>query len=84
MGSEDQRRHSAVTSQNGCLKTWSESRGKYEIALDGKDWYEILYFVLICAQNFTLTFELQLLLCLVLFCRLRNLYPFPYVYKPAT
>ena len=30
MGSEggaDQTRHAAVTSQHGCLKTWSESQG---------------------------------------------------------
>ena len=42
MGSEgmaDQRRHTAVTSQNGCMKTWSKSRGKHGIALDGEDWY---------------------------------------------
>ena len=44
MGSEsveDQRRHTAVTSQNGCLKAWSESRGKHRIALDGEGWYDV-------------------------------------------
>ena len=43
MGSEDvedQRRHTAVTSQNGRLKTWSESRGKHGVALDAEDWYD--------------------------------------------
>ena len=34
------RRHTAVTSQNGCLKTWSESRGKHGVALDAEDWYD--------------------------------------------
>ena len=40
MGSEDvedQRRHTAVTSQNGRLKARSESRGTHGIALDGDD-----------------------------------------------
>ena len=44
MGSEsmkDQRRHTTITSQNGCLKAWSESRGKHGIALDGEDWYDV-------------------------------------------
>ena len=44
MGSEDvedQRRHTAVTSQNGRLKAQSESRGKHGIALDGDDWYDV-------------------------------------------
>ena len=36
-GVEDRRRHTAVTSQNGCLKAWSKSRGTRGIALDGKD-----------------------------------------------
>ncbi len=35
------KRHTAVTSQNGCLKTWSESRGKHGIAQDGEDWYDV-------------------------------------------
>ena len=37
----------AVTSQNGCLKAWSVSRGKYGIALDGEDWYDVRHGVLI-------------------------------------
>ena len=40
-GVEDQRRHTAITSQNGCLKTWSESRGKHGIALVGEYWYDV-------------------------------------------
>ena len=40
-GVEDQRRHTAVTSQHGRLKAWSESRGKHGIALDGDDWYDV-------------------------------------------
>ena len=32
---EDQRRPIVV---NGCLQTWSESRGKHGIVLDGDDW----------------------------------------------
>ena len=40
-GGEDQRRHTAVTSQNGCLKAWSESRGTHWIVLDGEDWYYV-------------------------------------------
>ena len=38
---EDQIRHTAVTSQSGCLKSWSESRGKHGIALDGEDWHDV-------------------------------------------
>ena len=37
---EDQIRHTAVTSQNGCRKAWSKSRGTHEIALDGEDGYD--------------------------------------------
>ena len=37
---EDHRRHTAVTSQNGCLKARSESQEKHGIALDGEDWYD--------------------------------------------
>ena len=40
-GVEEQRRHTAVTSQNVCLKACSESRGKQGIALDGEDWYYV-------------------------------------------
>ena len=40
-GVEDQRLHAAVTSQNGCVKTWSESRGKHGIAQDGEDRYDM-------------------------------------------
>ena len=56
MGSEDvedQRRHTAVTSQNGCLKTWSESQGKHEIALDGEDWYDVRHGRLIISPDGT-------------------------------
>ena len=35
------KRHTAVTSQNGCLKTWSESRGKHGIVPDGEDLYDV-------------------------------------------
>ena len=35
---EDQRCHTVVASQNGCPKSWSESRGTHGIALDGEDW----------------------------------------------
>ena len=30
-----------LTSQNGCLKAWSESRGTHRIVLDGEDWYDV-------------------------------------------
>ena len=39
----------AVTSQNGCLKTWSESR----IALVGEDWYDVRYGRLIITPDGT-------------------------------
>ena len=38
---EDQIRHTAPTSQNGCLKAWSGSRGAHGIALDWEDWYDM-------------------------------------------
>ena len=44
MGSEsveDQIRHTAVASQNGCLKAWSESRGTHGVALKGENWYDV-------------------------------------------
>ena len=56
MGSEDvedQRRHTAVTSQHGCLKAWSESRGKHGIALDGEDWYDVRHERLIITPDGT-------------------------------
>ena len=52
-GVEDQRRHTAVTSQNGCLETWSKSRGKHGIALDGEDWYDVLHEQLIITRDGT-------------------------------
>ena len=52
-GVEDQRRHStAVTSQNGCLKAWSESWGKHGIALD-EDWYDVRHGQLIITPDGT-------------------------------
>ena len=56
MGSEDgedQRRHTAVTSQTGCLKARSESRGKHGIALDGEDWYDVWHGLLIITPDGT-------------------------------
>ena len=41
MGSESVARHTTVTSRNGCLKTWSKSRGTHEIALNIGDWYDV-------------------------------------------
>ena len=52
-GVEDQRCHTAVTSQNGCLKAWSESRGKHGIALDGEDWYDVRHGRLIVTPDGT-------------------------------
>ena len=44
-GVEDQRRHTAVTSQTGCLKhrlkAWSESRKARGIALIAEDCYHV-------------------------------------------
>ena len=37
-GVEDQRCHTTVTSQNGCLKAWRISRGTHEIALNEEDY----------------------------------------------
>ena len=45
-GVEDQRRHIIVTSQNGCLKAWSESQEKHGIALDGEDWYDVQHLLM--------------------------------------
>ena len=56
MGSEDvedQRRHTAVTLQNGCLKAQSESRGKHGITLDGEDWYDVRHVRLIITPDGT-------------------------------
>ena len=50
---EDQRRRTAVTSQNGRLKAWSESRGKHGIALDGEDWYGVRHGRLIITPDGT-------------------------------
>ena len=49
-GVANQRRHTA-TSQNGCLKTWSKSRGKHGIVLDGGDWYGVRHGRLIITSN---------------------------------
>ena len=67
MGSEDvedQRRHTAVTSQNGRLKTWSESRGKHVIALAGEDWYDVRHGQLITTPDGTAKGE-DVLYCLL-------------------
>ena len=56
MGSEgvdDQRHHRAVTSQHGCLKAWSESRGTHGIALNGDDWYDVRHGWLIITPDGT-------------------------------
>ena len=58
-GAEDQRRHTAVISQNGRLKTWSESRGKHGIALDGEDWYDVWHGRLIITPDGTAEEEEQ-------------------------
>ena len=42
-GVEDQRRHTALTSHNGCLNAWSESRGTHGIALDGENRYDVRF-----------------------------------------
>ena len=52
-GEEDQRRHTAVTSQNGCMKAWNESRGTHGIALDGEDWYDVRHGRLIITPDVT-------------------------------
>ena len=52
-GVEDQRRHTAVTSQNGRLKAWSETREKHRIALDGEDWYDVQHGRLIITPDGT-------------------------------
>ena len=52
-GVEDQIRHTAVTSQHGCLKACSESRGKHGIALDGEDWYDVRHGRLIITPDGT-------------------------------
>ena len=49
---EDQRRH-AATSQNGCRKAWSESRGTHGIALNGEDWYDVRHGRLIITPDGT-------------------------------
>ena len=50
---EDQRRHTAVTSQNGCLKAWSKPHGTHGIALDGEDWYDVRHGRLIITPDGT-------------------------------
>ena len=52
-GAEDQRSHTVVTSQNGCLKVGSESRGKHGIALDGEGWYDVRHCRLIISPDGT-------------------------------
>ena len=52
-GVEDQRRHTAVPSHNGCMKAWSESRGKHGIALDGEDWCDVRHRRLIITPDGT-------------------------------
>ena len=52
-GVEDQRRHTAVTSQNGRLKAWSESQEKHRIVLDGEDWCDARYRRLIITPDGT-------------------------------
>ena len=52
-GVEDQRRHTAVTSQDGCRKAWSESRGTHGIALGGEDWYDVRHRRLIITPDGT-------------------------------
>ena len=52
-GVEDLRRHATVTSRNGCLKAWSESRGKHGIALDGEDWFDVRHGRLIITPDGT-------------------------------
>ena len=52
-GVEDQRRHTAVTSQHGRLKARSESRGKHGIALDGEDRYDVRHGRLIITPDGT-------------------------------
>ena len=47
---EDQIRHTVVTSQNGSLKAWSESRGTHVIALNGED-YDVWHGRLIITQK---------------------------------
>ena len=62
MGSEgvaDLIRHTEITSQNGCLKTWSESRGKHGIALDGEYWYDVRHGRLIITPDGTAKEEEQ-------------------------
>ena len=54
---DDQRRHTGVTSQNGCLKAWSDSRGKHGIAMDGEDWYDVRYGRLIITPDGTMKEE---------------------------
>ena len=56
MGSERveaQRRHTTVTSQNVCMKTWSKSRGTHGIALNGEDWYDVRHGRLIITPDVT-------------------------------
>ena len=52
---EDCRCHTVITSHNGCLKAWSESRGKHGIALDGEDWYHVRHGRLIITPDGTAT-----------------------------
>ena len=52
-GVEDQRRHTVVTSHNGCLKAWSESRGTHGIAPNGEDWYRVRHGRLIITPDGT-------------------------------
>ena len=53
MGSEGVEDKRLNTAQNGCLKTWSESRGKHGIALDGEDWYDVRHGRLIITSDGT-------------------------------
>ena len=52
-GVADQRHHTAVTSQKGCLKAWSESRETHRIALNGEDWYDVRHWRLIITPDGT-------------------------------
>ena len=52
-GVEGQIRHTVVTSQNGCLKAWSETRGTHGIALNGEDWYDVRHRRLIITPDGT-------------------------------